>query len=157
MATDGLLADEMLGRLARYLRMLGCDTVYAHGWTDEEIVRRARADSRIVLTRDRALAARADRAVRVLAADLPGQLREVVRAVPGVRPQVAFVRCTLCNGPLVAEEAGPSELAPPGNGAGPRAGTPVFVCRDCGHRYWEGSHTADVRRHLAEWIAPEPS
>ncbi len=154
MATDRLLADEMLGRLARYLRMLGCDTVYARGWSDEEIVRRAREEARIVLTRDRQLAARADRAVRVLAPDLPGQLRQVVEQVPGVRPEVAFVRCTLCNGPLRPAE--PGTPAPAGStGAGrPPPGTRVFVCGACGHQYWEGSHTADVRRHLAEWIAP---
>src|SRR5580658_184832 len=51
-------ADEMLGRLARYLRMVGLDTAYVPGLTDDEVVRRAGAEGRTLLTRDRQLARR---------------------------------------------------------------------------------------------------
>ena len=59
-----LLADAMLGRLARWLRLIGYDTVYAQGWSDHRVAARARAEARIVLTRDRELARR--RGVRCL-------------------------------------------------------------------------------------------
>jgi uncharacterized protein len=147
-----LLADEMVGRLARYLRMVGCDTTYARGWADDEIVRVARAEGRVVLTRDRALAARAERAVLLRAVDLPGQVRQVLGELPGMPREVAFDRCTICNGPLVAAATDPESVpAPPSAAGGPPPGVAVFACQNCGHRYWEGSHTAAVRRRLAEW------
>jgi uncharacterized protein len=153
MAAPRLLADEMLGRLARYLRMLGCDTVYVRGWSDDEIVRVARADGRTLLTRDRLLASRLEAAVRIRSVDLPGQFREVAAALPALPRAVSFERCTLCNGELrpAAEVPAPGQTRerPP---AIEPAGVPVFACIECGHRFWEGSHTAAVRRHVAEWI-----
>ena len=147
MTAPRFLADEMLGRLARYLRMVGCDTTYVRGWPDDAIVARAREEGRILLTRDRALAARTPAAILLTGVDLPDQLRQLVHALPQVPREVAFVRCTLCNGDLLPVPADPDRPPRP-----ERAGTPVFACASCGHRYWEGSHTSDVRRHLAAWI-----
>jgi uncharacterized protein len=155
-AVPRLLADEMLGRLARYLRMLGCDTVYARGWTDDEIVARAQADRRTLLTRDRALAGRVAPVILLRTVDLPGQLREVVANLPELPRAVAFERCTVCNG-LLRPSLAPAHPGPrsPRGPTDPLPG-PVFECGECGHRYWEGSHTASIRRHLAEWVAEVP-
>jgi uncharacterized protein len=148
-----LIADEMLGRLSRYLRMLGCDTLYAHGWNDEAIVRTARADRRTVLTRDRQLASRLDAVVLLRATDLPGQLREVAAAIPTLPRSVAFERCTLCNGPLRPAELSPSvDALPVGPSSVEPVGVAVFECVECRHRFWEGSHMSAVRQHVAEWI-----
>ena len=149
-----LLADEMVGSLARYLRMLGCDTLYARGWSDEEIVRRGRSEDRVVLTRDRQLARRAERAVLLTSTRLEDQLRTTWTEVPGVPADVRFERCTLCNGRLLPEEAGRSPA--PGDGVPwdrVSAGLGLFRCSECGHRYWDGSHTAEVRRRLRAWAA----
>src|SRR4051812_25109978 len=54
------LADAHLGGLARFLRMLGFDTLYENGISDEAIRRLAREEKRIVLTRDRELLKCAD-------------------------------------------------------------------------------------------------
>jgi uncharacterized protein len=154
-ARPRLLADEMVGRLARYLRMLGCDTLYAHGWSDDEIVARARDDGRTVLTRDRALSSRVESAVLLRSSALPEQLRQVVAAIPDLPRTVSFERCTVCNGPL-RPRAGPPGDPAPIHPRGPPAG-PVFECTDCGHAYWEGTHTAAVRQHFAEWVGGVPS
>ena len=53
-----LLTDGMLGRLTRWLRALGYDTVYAPDTDDNELLRRARAQDRVLLTADHALAMR---------------------------------------------------------------------------------------------------
>jgi uncharacterized protein len=143
----------MLGRLARYLRMMGCDTAYVRGVTDDEVLRRARAEGRVVLTRDRALARRGDPVILLTSVDLAGQLRQVAAALPGVPRTVSFERCTICNGTLErrAEAAGDPSTSPAANAA-PSHVREWFECRVCGHRYWEGSHTVAVRDHLAEWI-----
>jgi uncharacterized protein len=147
-----LLADEMLGRLARYLRMVGCDTVYARGWSDATIVRTARAEGRTLLTRDRALAAGLEGSVLLRSVELPGQFREVADAIPTLPRTVTFVRCTLCNGEI---RPAIGTGAPPDRAGAPRSaeptGVPILECATCGHRYWEGSHTAAVRRSVAEW------
>lgn len=149
------LADEMLGRLARYLRFLGHDTEYVRGQADDEIARRAASEGRILLTRDRELAARTAGAVLLESPELGDQVRAVHRAYPHVPWTVHFERCSLCNAPLrpwalLPGEEWPEEV--------PRdlveAGLAVFVCPACNQRYWEGSHTRRIRRQIDEWVGP---
>ncbi|MGC8839517.1 MAG: Mut7-C RNAse domain-containing protein, partial [Anaerolineae bacterium] len=74
------LLDGMLGRLARWLRILGYDAAFEPDLEDAQLVRRARAEGRILLTRDRDLARR--RGVRVLLLEyecLEGQLQQLQR------------------------------------------------------------------------------
>jgi uncharacterized protein len=151
MPAPRLLADEMVGRLARYLRMVGCDTVYAQGWSDDEILARATADQRVVVTRDRLLARRAPRAVLLTSGALDAQMRAVRSAIPEIPGDISFERCTLCNGVLRPDPSG-GVVGPSPDPAGP-SGRPRFRCADCGHVYWEGSHTAEVRRRLRAWEA----
>lgn len=146
------IADEMVGRLARYLRMVGCDTTYARGLSDEEIVRRARDEGRVVLTRDRHLAARAEQALLLESPHLPDQWRAVRAAFPELPAEVNFQRCTECNGllePMAAPDRGAPVTGVPWDRVA--SGMPLYRCRDCAHYYWEGTHTADVRARIASW------
>lgn len=136
------LADAMLGRLARWLRLLGFDTLYEADLPDAEVVRRALEEERWILTRDRALPAEwRVSGVRVLASeDLREQLAEVVRSfrlAPLVRP---FSRCGECNAPLapVSRDA-VAGAVPPRVAARERE---FRRCPGCGRIYWRGSHTA---------------
>lgn len=143
------LADEMLGRLARYLRFLGYDTEYVRGRPDDEIARKAAADNRVLLTRDRDLAGRVARSLRLESSDLDDQLRAVRAAFPDLRGDVAFTRCTLCNGILAAWAPDPGEPWPaevPMDRAA--RGLAVYRCEACRHLFWEGSHSASVRARL---------
>jgi len=146
------LADEMVGRLARYLRFVGCDTEYVRGLTDEEILRRARTENRVILTRDRRLAARATRALLLESPHLPDQWKAVRTAFPEVPAGVRFERCTECNGLL--ETVGDPATQPKVEGVPwdrVAGGLPLFRCTSCGHYYWEGSHTAEIRARIASW------
>ena len=146
------IADEMVGRLARYLRIVGCDTAYARGLSDEEILRLARDERRVILTRDRQLAGRAEQALLLRSPHIADQWRAVRSAFPEVPEKVRFARCTECNGLL--EKASPPESRVGKNGIPwdrVDAGLPLYCCRTCGHFYWEGSHTADVEARLARW------
>ncbi len=148
------LADEMLGRLARYLRFLGHDTEYVRGASDDEIVDRARLEGRRLVTRDRLLARRTPGALLLDSPYLPEQLRRIHAEVPGAGFELTFDRCTLCNGRLLPwapapGEPRPAEVPPITDGTE----RPVFSCEHCAHRYWEGSHTAQIRRQLAGWLS----
>jgi hypothetical protein len=152
------LADEMVGRLARYLRFVGCDTAYAQGLSDDEILDRARAEDRVILTRDRRLAARAERALLLGSPDLAEQWRAVHAAFPDLPTEVRFERCTECNGRLEPTVAPPPQDRTEGvPWDRVDRGLPLFRCASCGHLYWEGSHTAEIRTRLASWTeGPSP-
>jgi uncharacterized protein len=151
-----LLADEMVGRLARYLRMFGCDTLYAKDWTDEEIARVARTEDRVVVTRDRELSRRAVKAVLLTSPRIEDQVRQVLAAFPDLSWEVRLERCTVCNGQL-------QPYQPTGEGLGEEGvpwdrvagGLPLYRCSACAHVYWEGTHTAGLRDRLQHWVAED--
>jgi len=147
----------MLGRLARYLRFVGCDTVYARGWSDEEIESRARSEGRIVVTRDRALAARAQTALLLTSPHLADQWRSVRRAYPEVPNAPRFERCSECNGRLERVLATPEVPRTPGIPWDRiDRGLALYRCVECAHCYWEGSHVASIRERLASWAREGP-
>ena len=141
-------ADAMLGGLARWLRALGYDASWEGGIDDDELVRRAAEEGRMVLTRDAALAGRhaGDAMLRIRADDPLDQLREVAACV-ALSDAAAFTRCTRCNVPLA-----PTTAADAGGAVPPAvraAGRELRRCPPCGRVYWEGSHTARMRASLA--------
>ncbi|MBN1642723.1 MAG: Mut7-C RNAse domain-containing protein [Anaerolineae bacterium] len=139
-----LLADAMLGRLARWLRLIGYDTVYAQGWPDHQVAARARAEGRIVLTRDRELARR--RGIRCLLIEghmLEAQLTELWTTIPlpsGPMPP----RCPRCNAALeVLPPAAAQDRVPPYVF---RTQTTYRRCPECDRVYWQGSHWRHVQQ-----------
>ncbi|MDH6125405.1 uncharacterized protein with PIN domain [Kitasatospora sp. GP82] len=141
------LLDVHLGALARRLRLLGVDTAYRNDLDDDELVVRANAERRILLTKDRGLLCR--RALW-LGAYVRGsgpdeQLADVLeRFAPPLAP---WSRCTACNGLLVpvAKQEVEVLLRP-----GTRRTYDSFArCRACGHVYWDGAH----HRHLETIVA----
>ena len=158
MASPTWLADEMLGKLARYLRFLGHDTEYAHGQSDGEIAAFAAREGRTLLTRDRLLARRVPGALLLRRTDVLGQLREVRMAFPAAGYELRFDRCSLCNGPTTQWESPAGSPPEPGVPAAVRArGAAVYRCGRCGKFFWDGSHTAGIRRRLEEaWLTIDP-
>ena len=148
------LADAMLGRLARWLRVVGADTLQLPTDTpDVALVARARDDERVLLTRDRHLL-RELRPHRELAirSDVPlEQLGEVVRAFEIRRPSELLTRCLLCNTPLV--EMTPAEILEQVPPRSRELAGPMRRCPTCGRAYWRGSH---VRRMEAALEAALP-
>ncbi len=142
-----LLADAMLGALARWLRALGYDAAYDAGLSDHALARLARAEGRVLLTRDRELTRRRNLRVLFIASqEWPAQLRQVRRELPLPAP-APFTRCLACNAPL--EPLTRSEawgLIPPY----------IFVthnqfrlCPACNQVFWRGSHWQRMEATLA--------
>ncbi|MBC5781864.1 Mut7-C RNAse domain-containing protein [Ramlibacter sp. USB13] len=149
-------ADAMLGRLARWLRVLGYDTWYDIAVADPVLVELAQAEARVLLTRDRHLLQelRPVRAHEVRQDDPLQQLRELVLALELPGPRMLFTRCLLDNAALVPvppEEAEP--LLP--EGVRGLAAT-VRRCPACERLYWDGSHVRRMRaaldRVLPGWV-----
>jgi uncharacterized protein with PIN domain len=148
----------MLGRLGRWLRLLGAD---AEGWAggdEDELLALLRGESRLFVTRHRRRAARLGlRGLGVLrldADDLRGQLREVAARFELPGPERRLRRCAHCNAPL--READPREAA---------AWVPPFVaatqrrfsrCPRCGRVFWRGTHPGRMERDLSRLLGPDP-
>ncbi len=147
------VVDGHLGRLARYLRMLGYDASWRADARDEEIARVAAAERRIVLTRDRGLLKRrlVTHGYCVREADPRRQLAEVMRRLDLGRAIALFRRCLRCNEALEGIRTADVAAAVPPD-VRERQET-VRRCRACGRVYWAGSHTARMERLVADLLA----
>ncbi|MBI5379905.1 MAG: Mut7-C RNAse domain-containing protein [Nitrospirae bacterium] len=143
-------ADVMLGRLARWLRVLGFDTYYDREAEDDALIALCRREGRVLLTRDGRLARRrtVPHAVLLREEDPDAQLREVA-GVFGIRRPLAFLsRCPLCNAPLVETPR-----------AALRGEVPPYVwktqrvfarCPRCRKVFWGGTHVGRIRARLSK-------
>ncbi len=142
------VADVMLGKLAKWLRIAGYDVLYSNRYGDEELVALSRDQGRILLTMDTGLLVRRSvgRFLYLERPDPEGQLREVFDAVGAAGMPRPLSRCLGCNEPLA--EA-PRESV--------RGRVPPFVfatharfttCPKCGKVYWSGTHCGSAWRTL---------
>jgi uncharacterized protein with PIN domain len=143
-----LLADGMLGTLAKWLRLLGYDTAYDNAAADPELARRARAEGRVLLTRDRELAGRRGlRTLLIRSETLQEQVREVQDAL-GPPPDPALSRCAVCNAAL--ETVSPDAVADRVPPYVLRTQTEFRRCPGCGRVYWPGTHVDEMRDRMDE-------
>src|SRR5574340_188851 len=146
------LCDEMLGRLCRYLRAAGYDTVFANnGHQDRDLLRQCHDEGRYFLTQDRLV--REHKAARDIALILPQGDLDQLAAFLGARFQLdwlshAFTRCLLDNTLLQAADPASAASVPPD---ARRPNEPLRVCPACGRVYWQGSHYKRMRARLARW------
>lgn len=148
------VADAMLGRLARWLRVLGFDTLYDATMRDPDLVALASRGGRVLLTRDRHLLRelRPPRALEIRSDAPLLQLRDVIETLALRAPAELFTRCLVCNTPLEdvpAEQIG--TLVPTAARALPG---PVRRCPGCERIYWPGSHVRRMR-HALENALPQ--
>lgn len=133
-------ADAQLGRLTRYLRLLGFDTVYENGIDDADLVQKATAGRRIILSRDRALLMRRDvsHGLHIRNDNPMEQLAQVVRRCDLSRASRPFTRCMECNGTI--EAISKQDVAATLEHGTLARFENFWRCGGCGHIYWKGSH-----------------
>ena len=147
MAETTFVADVMVGKLARWLRVLGFDVLYSNKYQDDEIIRISDSENRLILTRDVQLASRrpASQCLFIKSDHYKEQIQQVIRSL-NLNNFKAFSRCLECNSPLeeVSKEAA-FEKVPP------------FVyltqerfarCPQCDRIYWRGTHTQEMRKQI---------
>lgn len=145
--------DVHLGRLARYLRMLGFDSAWQRGWDDSQIIDRALDEGRIILTRDVGILKqkRVSHAYWLRSMRPERQLAEVVAALSLQTQLRPFTRCMECNGSLrpVARE----ELAGRIDADIRERFQRFWECPACGRVYWQGSHWRRMQK-IVDRVAP---
>ena len=150
------LADAMLGRLARWLRVLDFDTVFDPAIDDPALVYLADTEGRVLLTRDRHLVKYLKPVRSVLVTrDAPlEQLRQVIDTCQLDSPPALFTRCMVCNTPLRHATENEAATLPPERARA--LSGPVQRCPGCLRVYWPGSHTWRMRetlqRALPDWL-----
>ncbi|MGC9210084.1 MAG: Mut7-C RNAse domain-containing protein [Acidilobus sp.] len=148
------IVDAMLGTLAKWLRLLGYDTLYSPSYNDAQIMSMAARMKRVIVTSDKGLYRRAVKA-GISAVLLPeaGVVESLARmAASGLvelKVDPSKSRCPLCNGALreVTDKNAIRGRVPPGALA---KYNKFYVCTKCGHVYWEGGHWRNIRRIVEE-------
>jgi uncharacterized protein with PIN domain len=143
-------ADRMVARLARWLRLLGADVICDPSIDGPSMLRLAREQGRVMLTRDKRLKT-APQAMLLESNNIREQLRQVLARYPFDTHRYAFTRCSRCNHPLtrVAREL-VSRRVPPFVYA--RADR-FAECEGCGKLYWNATHTERIRQAIESLAA----
>lgn len=135
------IADVMLGKLARYLRILGYDTLYSSQMDEEELIRNAIGQKRMLLTRRTKIKRREDiKDILFITQDNPKkQLREVYERLH-IMPVAGslFTRCLSCNEILVDMSKEKAEGKVPEHIL--NAHDSFSFCPHCNRLYWPGTH-----------------
>lgn len=143
------LVDHMLGTVVGWLRLLGYDTAFAGDEPDSELLRRARREGRVILTRDAPLSrATSVRVHFVDATDPAEQLAEIAETFAlAIDRERAFSRCGGCNDPVV--EAPPAIVAALADDI--RDSYDRFTyCERCDKVFWPGPQYDEIVRTLEE-------
>jgi hypothetical protein len=151
------IVDSMLGRLARWLRILGYDTLYFPHIEDRILLKIAREDNRILLTRDtRLVKIRGLRDFLLLRDNNPfEQLKKVIErfrlrvdSLENIEKGTVIARCILCNATLnIINKEEVKEIVP----EYVYQTSEVFKhCSKCGKIYWKGTHPQKFREKLTE-------
>jgi len=147
--------DGHLGRLARYLRMLGFDSKYDGRANDPELARTSADEGRILLTRDRGLLKRSVvRYGHLVRDDDPRcQLAEVAGRYSLSRSAAPFTRCVRCNGAIQPVDRSEVVERLAGEPRTLRYFDTFSRCLNCDAIYWPGSHY-DQMSQLAQEVLP---
>jgi uncharacterized protein with PIN domain len=153
--TPRFIVDRNVGKLARWLRLMGYDTSFFDGGDDSELVAIAKDEGRVILSRDtqimkrRLITSGRIRAV-IIQSDQPGdQIRQVIDTLNLDSRFKPFTICLECNRPLVERiKDEVKELVPPY----------VFKTQDqfrqcpgCRRIYWRGTHWRAMTKKLEKF------
>jgi uncharacterized protein with PIN domain len=146
------IADSMLGKLAKWLRIAGVDVEYDKNIDDDTLIRRALLEDRVILTRDRLISKRKNvkECFLIWSDSLTEQLLEFTRIFGLETLDSAFTRCIRCN--TVLQEVDKNFI---------KDKLPIYVwnthdeftrCNSCQRIYWAGTHRENAEIFLRKVI-----
>jgi len=155
MSNWNFIVDSNVGKLARWLRIMGYDTVFFNAGNDSRMVAIALAEQRVILTRDtqiikRRVVTNGQLKVLLIQSDKPElQMHQVIEALHLECQFNPFTLCLECNQPLVEKSKQQvKELVP----------HYVFQTQDqymecpvCHRIYWRGTHWQAMTKRLRKW------
>lgn len=152
------IVDTNVGKLARWLRMLGYDTLFINNIDDEELIGIGLKEKRVLLTKDTQIMLRrvviSDRlkAILIQSDDVKAQLLQVVRAMK-LDQERKFTLCLECNEPLVPKRKDEvQELVPPYVF---KTQSNYYQCPSCQRVYWRGTHWQRMKQEVETLMGAE--
>ncbi len=143
------ILDVHLGRLAKYLRIIGFDTLYFNNYADEKIVEISKIEKRIILTRDIELLKRKNvtHAYYIRSLNIYEQLKEVIRRFQLEKKIKAFSICPECNSKLKKiSKNNVKGIVPPYIY---KIHSDFKYCYVCSKAYWKGTHLDNIKQKLS--------
>lgn len=146
------IADVMLGKLVKWLRVIGIDVLYDNKITDEELIYISNQEKRVLLTRDKRLSfdKRLKEVIFIENELIDEQIKEFFEKTK-IRPDKLFSRCIICNKELI-KVVDKNEI---------KGKVPIYtylthndfsICNRCGKVYWKGTHRDNMKKKIDELI-----
>ncbi len=149
------ICDVHLGKLSRYIRMLGFDTLYSNHYTNEQIIRIADEEKRIILScnyrliRDK----RVTRSYWIRSSVPLEQIRDLVNKLDLSNSIDPLTRCMECNGILVPVDK--QQILPQLEPRTANYFDEFFRCDTCDRIYWKGSHFENMLGFIHQYVLPD--
>ena len=145
------LADVMLKKAGRWMRMLGYDVEFPEDEDDNEIMKQAEKKGLILLTMDEELHSRAQRAgIRTLLVKKANNVKQVAHIMKKFSLTAenfpSNTRCSSCNGEL--KKVGKKEVKDKVPDKSYEAYDLFWLCTKCSQVYWEGAHWDRIKRGI---------
>lgn len=146
------VVDDMLGKLAKRLRLLGFDVVYPKITADSMIVKISKEENRIILTRDNGIARiKGLNVILIKSKKLDIQIKEVFQKGKfPLNKNLMFTRCSVCNNPAdpIEKEKIKSKVPP----LIYKMFEDFTYCPKCDKVYWKGTHYEKIIQELREFV-----
>lgn len=145
---DRFIADSMLGRLAKWLRIIGYDTTYYNDIRDDLLIKRSLLEGRWLITRDTQLIKRGlvSGYTFIRDNDSMDQLRQIVAELDLDVYKKIFTRCIGCNTILIPIYRCDAIGNVPEYIYSTKMG--FSLCPLCNRVYWRGSHIDRIKERL---------
>lgn len=142
------ILDVHLGKLAKYLRLFGFDSIYENNQKDKELIEASVNGKRILLTRDVGLL-KNGKLIYGYWLRNTDPIKQIAEITVGFKLQSKFKpfsRCLSCNGEIksIRKEEIISKLEPKTN----QYYNEFFICTNCGKIYWKGSHWKKMEQFI---------
>jgi len=146
------IVDRMLGRLARWLRLFGYDTLEIQKQKNEDalLLKLSEKEKRILVSRDKELIRKAKKrgisCCLISSSNIQEQIKEMHEKLKiSLEPEMD--RCTLCNSSI--RKAEPKDMKTiKEKEYVPSIETELYICDNCGQVYWEGTHWVNIKERV---------
>jgi uncharacterized protein with PIN domain len=145
--------DVHLGKLAKYIRMLGFDTIYENNFTDEFIIDKSIAENRIILTRDIGILknGKTKHGYWLRSQEPRQQIGEIIKKYNLFSYIKPFTRCIKCNGLLVSIKK--NEIADQLEPLTSKYYNEFYECENCKSIFWKGSHYERMQNFIENLLS----
>jgi len=142
------ILDVHLGKLTKYLRLVGFECYYRNNLKDPEIVEISNNEDRVILTRDIGILKRSKvtNGYWIRSKDPKQQIHEVLKRFDLYNQLNPFKYCTLCNGVVIQVKK--SEIYSKLKPGTAKKFNDFFICKKCKKIYWKGSHYNGLKKFI---------